>query len=104
VAIHRAETLAHVFGQNTSEVGLPLSLAGEGTVELSVPSLPLLPGQYLVTVALHDETVKKVYDWHERRYSFLVFENPSLPQEAGMVHMDARWRVAPLPGSGQVAV
>jgi len=94
IAVHRADNMTHVFGQNTRDAGVPLVLAGDGTIEFAVPRLPLLKGSYVLTVALHDEAVKTVYDWHERRYSFMVFENASLPAQAGMVHMDTEWKVA----------
>ena len=102
IAIYRAETLAHVFGQNTRQAGLRLALDGEGVIEFRIPSLPMLKGHYVVTVALHDESVKKVYDWHERRYSFIVLENTAMAAEAGMVHVEGSWR-APSAKPCQVA-
>jgi len=97
VAIYRAETLAHVFGQNTFEAGVDLRLNGEGTIEFTVDALPLLKGPYVLTVALHDHAVKQVYDWHERRYSFIVFENPEDHHQAGMVRVDGTWRTSSSP-------
>ncbi|MGH9189705.1 MAG: ABC transporter ATP-binding protein [Acidimicrobiales bacterium] len=91
VAIHRSDNGAHVFGQNTAEARLALTLDGEGSVDFVVPSLPLLRGVYSVTVALHDTAVVNVYDWHERRYSFIVFDSPDLPPESGTVHLGSRW-------------
>jgi ABC-type polysaccharide/polyol phosphate transport system ATPase subunit len=97
VAIYRAETLAHIFGQNTHEAGIDLRLAGRGTIEFTVSELPLLKGNYVLTVALHDHAVKRVYDWHERRYSFMVFENPADRFQAGMVRVDGQWRTSSSP-------
>ncbi|HWC10341.1 MAG TPA: ABC transporter ATP-binding protein [Acidimicrobiales bacterium] len=94
VAVHRADTLVHLFGENTRGAGVPLRLAGEGTIEVLIPSLPFLKGAYVVTVALHDATMARVFDWHERRYSFLVFENPDLPTQVGSVHVPLTWRVS----------
>jgi lipopolysaccharide transport system ATP-binding protein len=91
VSIFRAEPLAHLWSQNTREAGLQLDLSGEGSIEFSIPSVPLLKGGYLVSVALHDPMAKKIYDWHERRYSFMVFENPELPFAAGVIHVPTEW-------------
>jgi ABC-2 type transport system ATP-binding protein len=91
VSIFRAEPLVHLWSQNTREAGLRLDLTGEGSIEFSIPSLPLLKGGYLVSVALHDPMAKKIYDWHERRYSFMVFENPDLPFAAGVIHVPTEW-------------
>ncbi|HEX2023624.1 MAG TPA: ABC transporter ATP-binding protein [Acidimicrobiales bacterium] len=95
VSIFRAEPLVHLWSQNTREAGLRLDLAGEGSVEFAIPSLPLLKGGYLVSVALHDPMAKKIYDWHERRYSFMVFENPDLPFAAGIINVPTEWAASP---------
>ncbi len=92
VAVHRAGDLTHVFGQNTQQAGFPLTLSSEGMIEFTVPSLPLLAGRYLVTLALHDQGGTTVYDWHERRYPLVVSENPALPPGAGIVHVAGRWK------------
>jgi len=95
VAVHRAGDLAHVFGQNTGQAEIPLPPAGDGIVEFRVDRLPLLAGLYLLTVALHDSTGLRVYDWREQEYSFLVSENLALPAGDGMVHVDGHWKLAP---------
>jgi len=97
VAIYRGETLAHVFGQNTHEAGIDLRLSGSGTIEFDVAELPLLKGNYVLTVALHDHAVKHIYDWLERRYSFMVFENPEDAYQAGLVRVDGTWRTSSSP-------
>ena len=91
IAVHRVDNGAHVFGQNTAEAGLDLVLEGSGSVDFKVSSLPLLRGGYAVTVALHDREVANMYDWAERRWSFVVFDDPSLPPQSGLVSMDASW-------------
>ncbi|MFN2607046.1 MAG: ABC transporter ATP-binding protein [Acidimicrobiales bacterium] len=99
VAVYRAETMAYVFGQSTKAVGVPLPGSGHGVVELTVPDLPLLQGNYVVTLALHHRTTKAIYDFHDRRYSFIVFRNADFPEEAGVVHVDSEWRASPDTGS-----
>jgi len=99
LAFYRAETLAHLFGQNTRDARVAFDLRGEAVVEFTIPSLPFLKGNHVVTVALHDETVTRVYDWHERRFGFLVFDAARNAPEAGLVHVDGSWDVRSLPSS-----
>jgi len=91
IAIYRAETLAHVYGTNTHRAGTSLQFDDQGTVTIDIAKLPILQGNYVLTVALHDKSGKLVYDWHERRYSFMVFDDPAMFSGAGLVHIDAVW-------------
>lgn len=92
--IYRADNLDHVYGQSTADAGVSLTLGSAGVIDFSISRLPLLKGSYVVSVALQNEHGKKVYDCHDRRYSFMVFENPELPPEYGAVHMDGHWNVS----------
>jgi ABC-type polysaccharide/polyol phosphate transport system ATPase subunit len=92
IAVYRADNGSYLFGQNSREAGVELGLQGSGTITFTVPELPLLQGSYTVTVALH-EMGKKIYDFHDRRYSFLVVQDPGAPEEAGMVHVESSWTV-----------
>jgi ABC-type polysaccharide/polyol phosphate transport system ATPase subunit len=94
MAMYRSDSLAYVFGQNTRQAGIALRLADEGVVEFSVDRLPLLQGNYLVSVGFHDQLIQKAYDWHERSYSILVFDNPDLPPQDGIVALDGRWKTS----------
>ncbi len=91
LAVMRGENLAYVFGQNSGQAGVDLP-TGVGTVDFKVPYLPLLRGHYVITAVLHDEAATKIYDCHERRHWFSVFDNPSLPIEGGMVHVTTEWK------------
>ncbi len=95
VAVYRADNLAHLFGQSTRQAGVPLRIVDSGIIEFEIASLPLLQGNYVVSVGLHDALGSKAYDWHERRYSFLVFENTDLTPGAGTIHIDSTWRTRP---------
>lgn len=92
VAVYRSDNLAYVFGQNSKAAGLHLEPSGEATIELVIPELPLLRGTYLVSVALHDHAVRRFYDWHERRFSFMVFDSRTSAVEGGTVRVDSEWR------------
>ncbi len=94
IEVYGADNGTYLFGQSSREAGIRLSLDGTGTITFTVPRLPLLQGSYTVTVAL-DEMGKRIYAYHDRRYSFLVVRNPDLPEEAGMVHVDSEWNVTP---------
>ena len=92
VAVYRSDNLAYVFGQNSKSEGLPLEPSGQADIELVIPELPLLRGTYLVSVALHDHAVRRCSDWHERRFSFMVFDNRTSSVEGGTVQVATEWR------------
>jgi len=91
VGVLRAENLVYLFGQNSVQSGVALP-PDEGTVEFTIAELPLLRGEYMVNVVLHDETGRHIYDCHDRRYRFSVLDNPAMPIEGGMVHVTAQWK------------
>ena len=95
VAIFNAANLVYLLGQSTEAAGMSLTLAERGTIELSIPRLPLLTGNYVVTVALESMETKQVFDLHDRGYSFFVSHNPAMAQEAGLIHVDSEWKVEP---------
>ena len=97
IAVYRADNQAYMFGQNSAGAGVELLASGEGSVELTVPSLPLLHGSYLVTLALHDPTATRVFDFVDRKHSFGVRDHPELPVEGGMFHVPAHWKASAAP-------
>ncbi len=94
IAVYRADNQAYMFGQNSAQAKVELLTSGQGTVELVVPSLPLLKGSYLVTLALHDSTITRVFDFIDRKHSFGVRDHPDLPVEGGMFHVPAHWKAS----------
>lgn len=90
----RADSLQLLYGQNSKEGGLPLQLAKQGVIEYTIPELPFLKGSILVTVGLHDELGLRAYDWRDRGYSFLVFEDTGSPMEVGAVRLGGQWGVS----------
>jgi len=48
------------------------AIDGEGFIDAGIPSLPLKPGAYLVTVTLAERTLDNVLDWHEKAYTFSI--------------------------------
>ncbi|MDQ4132799.1 MAG: ABC transporter ATP-binding protein [Actinomycetota bacterium] len=92
IAVYRAEDFVYVVGQASKPRGVTFDLSGRGFIEFSIPQMPLLPGTYIVSVGLQDDAMKHNYDWHDRRYSFLVFPSRALPAESGIAHVEGEWR------------
>ncbi len=63
----------HVWSSNTKRNGQLIGrLDGPATVELTIPSLPLLEGVYDLTVTLTDHTEVHPYDYWDKRVRFEV--------------------------------
>ena len=82
-----------VFGTNTTmqEIDLP-SLDGPLRVRFVFDEIPLIEGQYMVTVALHSRDEAEQYHRVERIASFRVF---SPPNAAGVLHMNTAFEILP---------
>ncbi|MDQ4070032.1 MAG: ABC transporter ATP-binding protein [Actinomycetota bacterium] len=87
IAVFHSENAAYVFGQSTQGAGINLTLSGSGSLDMTVTSLPLLKGRYVMTVSLERADVKEIFDLHDREYAFLVLDNPALPSGGGLVHV-----------------
>jgi ABC-2 type transport system ATP-binding protein len=67
-------------------------LDGEGVAELRVDDVLLVPGNYLVSVAVQDPAGTRDYDHYDRTHSFTV--EPGAPAERhGLVRLPARWEL-----------
>ncbi|MBZ0104052.1 MAG: ABC transporter ATP-binding protein [Sulfuricella denitrificans] len=82
----------NVFGTSThfEHAATPLTANGERTVELSLPHLNLLSGQYGVAVYVLDDTGLQVYDMAEMICPFTVH---STCREPGMVYIPYIWNL-----------
>ena len=77
------------FGTNTALDAFELrQVSGRATVRFSVPSLPLLEGRFLLTVAAHSHDERTVYHWLDRWLSFTVFQRTS---GVGIVDLSGTW-------------
>jgi ABC-2 type transport system ATP-binding protein len=75
----------NLFGANTDVLGIDLGeLNGKGSVSFRCDNLPLLDGDYSVTVGVHSHDELTVFDWQEQKYSFEIL---SPTKETGMVHV-----------------
>jgi len=91
MAIHRNDGL-HVTGPNTAQAGLELpELQGEGELTYSAPSLPLLNGLYLVSVAVVNRDDSETFDFHNRKYPFRVENDDTFAEQYGLLTLRGRW-------------
>jgi ABC-type polysaccharide/polyol phosphate transport system ATPase subunit len=95
LAIYRQDGV-HVNGPNnrTGNLSIPL-VEGPGVVRYRVEQLPLLPGLYRVTAAVHDSQVARAYDFHEQAYPFRVVSGDSQENE-GLILFPAQWQWQPM--------
>jgi ABC-type polysaccharide/polyol phosphate transport system ATPase subunit len=90
LAIYHANGF-HINGPNTRFGGLSLgTLHGEGYIDYSIESLPLLTGNYVITVAAYDTTLSHPFDHHQWMYPFVVQTAPG-GERWGSVYIPARW-------------
>ena len=83
----------HLFGPNTKFGALDIDrLSGSGVVSYSIPELPLLEGQYTLSVAVVNETDTATFDYHDRAYNFRIAYS-SLRAGYGMVQMHGDWQL-----------
>jgi len=96
LALYRHDGL-HINGPNTRLAGLEMGIVeGPGVVRYAIERLPLLPGRYQITAAVHDNTRPVAYDYHEEAYAFRVIEGGTLEKE-GLLALDAAWEWYSLP-------
>jgi ABC-type polysaccharide/polyol phosphate transport system ATPase subunit len=80
VEVHDHTTGELISGVQTGGPGLTSQPAfelapGAGTIELHLSKLPLWPGDYDLSVGLHNAKTNRVYDWHDRVLRFQVFDD-----------------------------
>jgi len=81
----------HICGPNTHFGGLYIPFVeGEGRVVYRIPSLDLLEGTYLLSVAVVNGADTEMYDYHDRVYSFRVYPGKSR-ERYGLVTLKGKW-------------
>lgn len=89
LAIHRSDGM-HITGPNTQFAGREIPwVEGEGVVQYTVSSLPLLEGAYYISVAVHNWEDTGIYDYHDRLYPFRIL--PSEGERYGIVTLKGEW-------------
>ena len=82
-----------VYGTNTALRQVPLGrMDGRRRVRFDFGAIPMVEGQYFVTVAVHSRDEQTQYHWLERQISFKVF---SLSVDTGAIHLDPTIEVEP---------
>jgi lipopolysaccharide transport system ATP-binding protein len=90
LAIHRQDGV-HICGPNTAFSGFEIPwVEGEGEIIYTIPTLPLLEGTYLISVAATDERDSEIFDYHDRAYVFRVVRGRH-PERYGLMTMGGRW-------------
>jgi ABC-type polysaccharide/polyol phosphate transport system ATPase subunit len=91
VAIHRNDGL-HMNGTNThiNQYHIP-SIEGEGEVRYAIRALPLLEGTYYLSVAVHDESETRTYDYQNLAHRFSVYAD-KVVERVGTVYIPAGWQ------------
>ena len=82
-----------VYGTNTAMRDMPLgTLSGRCRVRFDFGPIPMVEGQYFITVAVHSRDEQLQYVWLERQVSFKVF---SLSVDSGVLHLDPAIEIEP---------
>ncbi len=86
------ENGVHLFGPNTRFGGLDLPrLDGDGVVSFTIPALPLLEGQYVLSAAVVNHEDTATFDYHDRAYRFRVAYSPARAGY-GLVQVPGTWQ------------
>ncbi|MPY89834.1 MAG: ATP-binding cassette domain-containing protein [Luteitalea sp.] len=86
-----AENGTHLTGPNTQMNRYPIPLVnGAGEIEYTVRQLPLLPGQYAISVSVYDESLLHAYDHRNRVVTFAVVEGGS-SERFGLITLSGEW-------------
>ncbi|MEM7132668.1 MAG: ABC transporter ATP-binding protein [Chloroflexota bacterium] len=91
IGIHH-QNGSHVTGPNTAFDEIELPDQHEGILSYCIPSLPLLPGHYYVSVAAIHGVTQEIYDMHDRMYEFHIDEG-SARERYGLVSLNGDWHV-----------
>jgi len=81
------------------------AVEGRGYVDYHIEHLPLLEGQYELSVSVYDDTLKHAYDHHHRLYPFKV-QSGKLHQVQGFLYIPCTWSLngeVPLPMAARSA-
>jgi lipopolysaccharide transport system ATP-binding protein len=90
LALHHEGGLL-LSGPNTRFFGLDIpQVRGAGYVDYTIPSLPLLAGRYLLSVAVYDDSMLHPYDHHDRLYRLTV-QSDNMRDRFGVLAVEGTW-------------
>ena len=82
----------NLMGPNTQFSGYEIPFVeGEGYIDYTIPSLPLLAGVYDVTVAVTNADMTETFDHQHLWYHFVVQRNPDVPERFGLLSIPGAW-------------
>ncbi|MCA9934194.1 MAG: ABC transporter ATP-binding protein [Ardenticatenaceae bacterium] len=85
-----------INGPNTRLAGIKTgTVTGSGVVRYRIQALPLLPGKYLLTTAIHDSRRAKAYDYLENAFDFRVIPSKATKETDGIILFPATWEWLP---------
>lgn len=90
--IHTADGV-YLGGFNSlSSENLLKSIQGSIEIEYQLMDTSFLPGTYFLSIAIHDETGKIVYDFLDRSFSFVVRGDAKLLSFSGHIKVSCAWK------------
>ena len=91
LALHH-QNGTHITGPNTDFADLDIPfIEGKGKMVFHVPALPLLNGEYLVSVAVHNQADTEMFDYHDRSYRFRVYAG-QVRERYGLITLNGQWK------------
>jgi ABC-type polysaccharide/polyol phosphate transport system ATPase subunit len=90
--VFRSSDMIHVYGHSSEECDLRPILDGSGTIDVTIPKLPLLKGAFVMTVALQHADTGHVWDCLDRSIPLMVFDAPTGRPPHGVVDLETTWR------------
>ena len=100
LAIYRQDDI-QVNGPNTQFSGLHIDqIEGVGKIYYHIHQLPLLPAEYLLSVAVHDSRYTLTYDHHVKAYKFQV-DGGGTREMYGLIEIPATWSWLPANAEAQ---
>lgn len=98
LALYHRATGFHLNGPNNRFAGYPIPrVAGRGHVDYRVDALPLLAGDYQVTVTVYDNALLHAYDHRDRQF-MLTIQSDLTAERFGAVVIPSRWHWEERPG------
>jgi ABC-type polysaccharide/polyol phosphate transport system ATPase subunit len=70
------------------------TVSGTGTMRYRMRRLPLLPGRFLLTAAIHDSKLSFAYDYHKDAYPFRV-QVGGTNENRGLIELESDWELLP---------
>jgi lipopolysaccharide transport system ATP-binding protein len=81
----------YLIGPNTIFSGYKISsVYGKGVVVYELDSLPFLPGEYFVSVAVHNKQETKCYDFHDKLYKIRIAKGGT-NEKYGLIELPCKW-------------